>query len=264
MKLWQRLPGRRVLGVAMAGGAIVACSALLSPPAGSATTSTTLRFFTKATISGHFHEGGAVVPETTAPIPGDFLIYQATDYLGTDKRHATISNGSSNVVCVFNADGTATCTVTISVGTSLLFCDAVPAAFPGGVLGALEVTGGTGQFKGEVGSVVPTSVKNSRNYDLVVTVHHPGELGITINPVTGKNGAFGVAVAQVLAGSAATKVGLVPGDIIFSIDGQGFSSIDAFLILLDNHTAGQTVALQYADSSGQAHSVSATLGRTTP
>jgi S1-C subfamily serine protease len=71
-------------------------------------------------------------------------------------------------------------------------------------------------------------------------------------------------VSQVLSGSAAGKAGVEVGDTIDSLNGQTVSSPTDLTNLLESEHPGDTVQLQWTDSSGQSHSASVTLGSGPP
>jgi S1-C subfamily serine protease len=74
----------------------------------------------------------------------------------------------------------------------------------------------------------------------------------------------GVAVGNVLAGQAAEKAGLEPGDVITSIDGNTTGSQPALSQIMFRHHPGDTVKLGYLDAGGQSHSLSVKLGAGPP
>jgi S1-C subfamily serine protease len=74
----------------------------------------------------------------------------------------------------------------------------------------------------------------------------------------------GAVVSQVLSGSAAGKAGVAVGDTIDSLNGQTVTSPTDLTNLLESDHPGDTVQLQWTDSSGQSHSASVTLGSGPP
>jgi S1-C subfamily serine protease len=78
------------------------------------------------------------------------------------------------------------------------------------------------------------------------------------------NSSTGAVVSQVLSGSAAGKAGVAVGDTIDSLNGQTVSSPTDLTNLLESEHPGDTVQLQWTDSSGQSHSASVTLGSGPP
>jgi S1-C subfamily serine protease len=88
-----------------------------------------------------------------------------------------------------------------------------------------------------------------------------GSTGSSGSSGTSSNGAV---VSQVLSGSAAGKAGVAVGDTIDSLNGQTVSSPTDLTNLLESEHPGDTVQLQWTDSSGQNHSASVTLGSGPP
>lgn len=69
----------------------------------------------------------------------------------------------------------------------------------------------------------------------------------------------GALVAQVVPGTAAAAVGLLPGDLITSVDGSTIGSSSDLSAAMAGLHPGQTVRLQWTDQSGVSHSGSARL-----
>ncbi len=67
-----------------------------------------------------------------------------------------------------------------------------------------------------------------------------------------------------LSGSVAGQAGVVVGDTITSFNGTTISSPTALTNLLEPEHPGDTVQLQWTDSSGQTHSASVKLGSGPP
>ena len=95
------------------------------------------------------------------------------------------------------------------------------------------------------------------------TVHigEHGLLGVQVASATG-NGSVsgnGAAVVGVQANSAAAAAGIVAGDVIVSIDGHTINAaIDLNSAMATTHR-GDKITMGWQDSSGQSHSVTATL-----
>lgn len=80
-----------------------------------------------------------------------------------------------------------------------------------------------------------------------VTVHVGSTpfLGVSVG-----QGPNGLVVGSVVAGSPADQAGIVAGDTLTSLDGQPVSSYDSLSALILQHTAGDTVTLQWIDQTG--------------
>ncbi|WP_445165751.1 S1C family serine protease [Mycolicibacterium sp. Dal123E01] len=70
----------------------------------------------------------------------------------------------------------------------------------------------------------------------------------------------GTIVTEVSAGSAADIIGLQPGDTITSIDGEAIRSPLTVLTVLDNHSPGNVIDVEWTDASGRARHQKAQLG----
>jgi S1-C subfamily serine protease len=99
------------------------------------------------------------------------------------------------------------------------------------------------------------------------TVHigDTGFLGVQLQASGGYgDGAPGVGVAGVLAGSPAERAGLVAGSLITAIDGQRVTSVDTVPRLLLRKMPGDAVQLTWTDQLGTQHTASVTLASGPP
>ena len=90
------------------------------------------------------------------------------------------------------------------------------------------------------------------------TLVHIGQtafLGMTVDEVTG-----GIVVEQIIPGGASEAAGLVPGDVMTSIDGQPLTTLDDLRAALFLHHPGDTVALGVIDALGNATTVTLAPG----
>lgn len=69
----------------------------------------------------------------------------------------------------------------------------------------------------------------------------------------------GAAVARVASGSSADRLGLAPGDVIVSLDGQRVDSPNTLVTLVGRHHPGDQVPIGWVDGSGQHHEESVAL-----
>ena len=69
----------------------------------------------------------------------------------------------------------------------------------------------------------------------------------------------GAQISVVQPNTPATAAGLQPGDLITAIDGKGVASTNAFIAMIGNYSAGQTVTLT-VKRSGQTKSIKVKLG----
>jgi S1-C subfamily serine protease len=76
----------------------------------------------------------------------------------------------------------------------------------------------------------------------------------------GGSAASGATIAGVVSGGAASRAGLVAGDVITSFDGQAVARPSDITNLLVPHHPGDAVRIGWTDTSGQTHTATVTLG----
>lgn len=112
-----------------------------------------------------------------------------------------------------------------------------------------------------IGFAVPSAVVTDIASQLIshgrVTNSHRAFLGV----VLASGAATGAIVVSVQAGGPAARAGIVPGDVIVSIDGQPVMSASDVAALLATLSPGQTVKVGITKSNGQATSVTVKLGQ---
>jgi S1-C subfamily serine protease len=74
------------------------------------------------------------------------------------------------------------------------------------------------------------------------------------------SGASGVAVAAVVAGSAAEAAGLAAGDTITTVDGTAVSSSEELSAVIGGHDVGDRLLVTWIDAAGSAHRATVRLG----
>jgi S1-C subfamily serine protease len=84
----------------------------------------------------------------------------------------------------------------------------------------------------------------------------PGFLGVSVadSPTTA-----GALVQSALAGGPAAKAGIAAGDVITDVGGTPVGSSSALRSAIGTHKPGQSVAVSWVDSAGQAHHATITL-----
>lgn len=80
----------------------------------------------------------------------------------------------------------------------------------------------------------------------------------------GGSGVSGAVVAGVLDSGPAAQAGIVAGDVITSVDGHTVSSAESLTNIMLGERPGNTVAVQYLDTSGQQQTVQIKLGSGPP
>jgi S1-C subfamily serine protease len=111
----------------------------------------------------------------------------------------------------------------------------------------------------ESGSTSPT-VHIGGSPMLGVSVTDPSALragdGMTGQGTTPDSGAV---VGQALPGGPAAQAGLVPGDVITSLDGQTVDSAPALTDLMDQHHPGDRITVSWLDQAHQQHTATVQL-----
>ncbi|RAG87538.1 serine protease [Streptacidiphilus pinicola] len=85
-------------------------------------------------------------------------------------------------------------------------------------------------------------------------------LGIAVSSSNQNLAGAGATVVQVVPNSPADQLGLVPGDVITSLDGSSVADANALTALLGRYHPGNTVTLGWTDGNGQAQSSRLALG----
>ncbi len=97
------------------------------------------------------------------------------------------------------------------------------------------------------------------------SVVHIGEtafLGVGVRSPSstfGGSTTSGAQIVQLVPGGPAEEAGLVEGDTITAVDGHSVTSPEGLTEVILSETPGQTVTIQYLDTSGQQQSASVTL-----
>lgn len=87
---------------------------------------------------------------------------------------------------------------------------------------------------------------------------HPAFLGIRPDP---RHASGGVRVAEVVPGTAAEEAGLKEGDVIVGLDGKAVGSFLEFFSVLGRLEAGDRVALEIENGSGERRRIEVVLGK---
>ena len=87
-------------------------------------------------------------------------------------------------------------------------------------------------------------------------------LGVEVTP--SDYGNSGAAISSVVSGSPADHAGLVPGDLITSVDGHAVSSPTGLTTIISAEKSGASVSVTYVDQSGATQTANVTLGSGPP
>ena len=106
------------------------------------------------------------------PPVGGHVLENDVDYVGNHSHHAKRPTMTDHVFCtVVTAPATADCSFVFATGDSLLYSDADSVNLAGGGPASIPLNGGTGTFAGDSGTAVSTTIGNSNNSDVVLTLH---------------------------------------------------------------------------------------------
>ncbi|MDR3659985.1 MAG: S1C family serine protease [Mycobacterium sp.] len=92
-----------------------------------------------------------------------------------------------------------------------------------------------------------------------VHIGQPTLLGVGVGGPDQQSQLPGVLIRDVISGGPAQQAGLLPGDVLVSIDSVTVSSASALTSVLDRHYPGDVVDLFWIDRAGQQHTGKAAL-----
>ncbi len=159
----------RVASVASLGLFTVVGSGPMALPA-SAAGITTLHFYS-VHQTGTFTDaaGQPITAPTATPVAGDHIDTTDLDYVGNHKHHALSFSASDHVACTFTSATAGTCSAQIAIGGSLLLANDVTVTLTQNSP-PLPINAGTGKYKNARGTITTTSVDNSNNSDVTLTL----------------------------------------------------------------------------------------------
>ncbi|HEY1832331.1 MAG TPA: hypothetical protein VGG38_18995 [Acidimicrobiales bacterium] len=164
----QRL-GRLLLAGCASSTVLLGGLALSSGTAEASTPPTVLHFFQKELTLTFSNASGQVIQGY--PPVGGHVTENDVDYVGNHSHHAKKWSVTDHLFCnVVSAPATASCFLEFATGGSLIYEDNVTVNLASGS-GPLTIDGGTGEYAGYTGAVSSTTVGNTNNSDLVLTLH---------------------------------------------------------------------------------------------
>jgi hypothetical protein len=164
-----RTIGKALAAGCAAGALSLAVVGLPANPAGASTKTIVLHFYSKEVVNTFFNAANVVIQGY--PPVGGHALENDVDYVGTKAHHAKVSTVTDHLYCtVVSAPANGVCSIEIAIGGSLLYSDNVPTNLAGNS-GAVPFDGGTGKYAGYSGSAISTSIGNSNNSTLVITLH---------------------------------------------------------------------------------------------
>jgi hypothetical protein len=147
----------------------LATQAPSAAPAGAAPSSIVLHLYQKSGVTT-FYNASNVVIQGYPPV-GGHVKEDDEDFVGNHLHHAKRSTVTDHLYCtVVSAPANALCFTEFATGSSLIYSDNAPINLAASS-GPIPFDGGTGQYAGYSGQVLSTSIGNSNNSDLVVTLH---------------------------------------------------------------------------------------------
>lgn len=151
--------------------AVVAVLALAAAPAGAATK---FKFFQKPESQSFTDSSGNPITDPNhEPVAGDKLTLTDRDFVGNHKHHARRYTATDHLACTFTTATAAVCNGQFAFGGSLLLAENVNVNFDFSKPTVIvPITGGVGAFQHvKGGSVTSTTVGNTSNSDVTITVH---------------------------------------------------------------------------------------------
>ncbi|HEX5268103.1 MAG TPA: hypothetical protein VFW24_15155 [Acidimicrobiales bacterium] len=152
-----------------------------STPSGSgaptvSTTPQASHYFQSTTEDLQFGPDGKALDQNAAPAAGDYFVSSDDDYTGNHTTHGKAVVGTDHLVCVLtqvapgSQTGTGVCDGGIAFGNSMLVAEQQKITFSDSPSVTVNLTGGTGSFAGAHGTILSTSIANSDNSDVTITV----------------------------------------------------------------------------------------------
>jgi hypothetical protein len=164
----RHLVRRALLTGCAASTILLSALALSSGAAGASTSPTVLHFFQKQTALTFYNASGQVIQGY--PPVGGHVRQDDVDYVGNHSHHAKHWSVSDHLYCnVVSAPATADCFGEFATGGSLIYSDNLTVNLANS--GTLAIDGGTGNYAGDSGTYSSTTIGNSNNSDVVLTLH---------------------------------------------------------------------------------------------
>jgi putative serine protease PepD len=110
-----------------------------------------------------------------------------------------------------------------------------------------------------VGFAIPVDEARSVAEEIIRTgrATHPA-IGVEAATVSGSSGRAGARISRLVAGGAADRAGLEPGDLVTELEGTAVRSVDELIVAIRTHKVGETVSLTFV-RDGQERTVDVVL-----
>jgi hypothetical protein len=150
---------------------ILAVQALAVVPAGAASSTTVLHFYQQEVVTT-FTNASNVVIQGYPPV-GGHVIENDIDFVGNHSHHAKRATTSDHLYCtVVSAPANADCFLEFATGSSLIYADNFPTNLANSsATASAPINGATAKLAGDTGQVTITSIGNSNNSDVVISLH---------------------------------------------------------------------------------------------
>jgi hypothetical protein len=157
---------RLLLSGLLTGAVATGGMALFAGGAGAGSSSETLHFFAKSESESLTNAFGQPVQVEAAH---DQYVDTDLDYVGTHSSHAKNWTASDHEFCSFTTVTSADCFGEFAIGGSMVFADNF--TLNSSSTGTVAITGATGQFAGDTGTISMKSIAKSQNSDVTIVLH---------------------------------------------------------------------------------------------
>jgi hypothetical protein len=165
------LGGLRLLMAGCAASSIgLAMATFCGSSSGAASSTLVLHYYQTQSLL-KFLNASNVVIQGYPPL-GGHVIEDDVDYVGDKSHHAKTWTVSDHLFCtVVTAPATASCSYVFAAGDSIIYMDNLSENLASSTTPAIPIDGGTGKFAGYSGSALITSIGNTNNSNVVITLH---------------------------------------------------------------------------------------------
>ena len=151
-----------------AGTLCLGAQAFMAESAGATPSTMVLHYFQVQTALNFYNAVNVVIHHY--PPLGGHVREDDVDYVGDQAHHAATWTVSDHLFCtVVSMPATARCFGQFAIGGALIYADNFTVNLAAND-GAIPVDGGTGNFAGYTGSITETSIGNTNDSDLIITL----------------------------------------------------------------------------------------------
>ena len=147
----------------------LSAQAFMAESAGANPATMVLHYFQVQTALNFYNAANAVIHHY--PPLGGHVREDDVDYVGDQAHHAAKWTVSDHLFCtVVSLPATARCFGQFAIGDALIYADNFTINLGPASDGAISVDGGTANFAGYTGSITETSIGNTNDSDVVITL----------------------------------------------------------------------------------------------